>query len=91
MSRKSYPSGMMPADTAPATNQKPSKSPDNLVDRLDAMVGNVRTSPINQLRAALYLRRFEDGRDLSEYLGVTDAFDGIARIRAREAAEAATA
>lgn len=85
MGKKHYPTGVLPVDAVPARADKAPRGVDNLADRLEAMVGNVRTSPLTQLQAAMYLHRIEDGRELALYLGVSDAFDGITRVRAREA------
>lgn len=87
MGRRHYPSRTLPADTAPEVPETKPRGPDNLVDRLEAMVGNVRTTPLTQVRAALRLHREPDGRDLAEYFGLTDAYDGIARVREHEQEE----
>lgn len=88
MGKRSYPSGLLPADTVPSSPEKRPKGPDNLADRLEAMTGNFRSTPLEQVRTAMRLHLEEDGRDLSEYLGVTEAFDAIARVRAQEDAPA---
>jgi len=88
VAKRNYPSGLMPADTVPASPEKKPKGPDNLADRLEAMVGNVRTTPLTQVKAALYLHREQDGQFLSDVLGVREAFDGISRVRAQEETEA---
>lgn len=87
MGKRTYPSGLMPADVVPASPEKKPKGRDNLADRLEAMAGNVRTAPLTQVQAALYLHREEDGHFLADVLGVLDAFEGITRVRATEAVE----
>lgn len=87
MGKRNYPSRTLPADVVPAGPEKAPRGPDNLVDRLEAMLGNVRTTPLTQVQAAMRLHREEDGRELAQYLGVVEAFDGISRVRSTEAAE----
>lgn len=84
MSKRSYPSGRMPADTVPATNKAP-KGPDNLPDRLENM-GIPKTSPLTRLQAANYMAEFDDADVLAEYLGVLPELQALERFRDGEVA-----
>lgn len=76
------PSGLLPADAAPSTKERPPVSPGTLGDRLDNL-GTTRSSPLTCLQAASYVRDFEDGRFLADVLGVLDSYDALERVAPR--------
>jgi hypothetical protein len=85
------PSGRFPADTAPAHVERPGAGMDDLGTRMSNMaMAAGPTSIPTKVKAAAYLYGLGD-REVAEVLGVVEYYDRIAKIREREAVDAAMA